>query len=243
MFEQQSPSEVQKAPVGPQQLQTPGGGCDSRHCELVPSGLRHDTGLQAAPWAQGSHGAGHCAGSQIRLLGQGWLVEHVVFVQASVGEAGSRQNPQLHDPVAELQLAFGTVLQPVGHAPLVLKHAAPWHSQQTGGATQVHCPERSSHFDPGGAVAGHDPVHAFEAGSRWQPRVVVVVLVLVVVVVVVVVVCPTTILLAGAHSIFGGPSAMGPSRPNWSCRITWVPLLKVARVAQFGVVQVFALIL
>ena len=78
----------------------------------------------------------------------------------------------------------------------------------------------------------------FASGSRWQPRVVVVVLV-----VVVVVVCPTTILLAGAQNIFGGPSGRGPSRPNWSCRITWVPLLKVARVAQFGVVQVFALIL
>jgi hypothetical protein len=49
------------------------------------------------------------------LLGQGWLVEHGMFVHASVGEAGSRQRPQLHAPVAELQLPFGTVVQPVGH--------------------------------------------------------------------------------------------------------------------------------
>lgn len=103
----------------------------------------------------------------MRLLGQGWLVEHGMFVHASVGEAGSRQRPQLHAPVTELQLPFGTVVQPVGHCPLVLKHAAPWHSQQTGGATQPHFPDgRSSHFDPGGAVAGQGPPHAFDAASK-----------------------------------------------------------------------------
>jgi len=48
MSEQQSESVVQKAPVGPQQLQlAPACGC--RHWELVPSGLRHETGLQLAP--------------------------------------------------------------------------------------------------------------------------------------------------------------------------------------------------
>jgi hypothetical protein len=41
-----------------------------------------------------------------------------------------------------------------------------------------------------------------------------VLVVVVVEVVEVVVVCPTTILLAGAQSIFGGPSARGPSEPN-----------------------------
>jgi hypothetical protein len=61
----------------------------------------------------------------------------------------------------------------------------------------------------------------FDSGSRWQPGMVVVVLVLVVVSVVdvsvvdvVVVVCPTTILLAGAQSILGGPSGTASSRPN-----------------------------
>ena len=58
--EQQSKSVVQKAPVGPQQSQVAPGSGDTRHCALVPSGLRHDTGLHvpAGCVLHGSHGAG-----------------------------------------------------------------------------------------------------------------------------------------------------------------------------------------
>jgi len=48
MSEQQSKSEVQKPPVGPQHLQLVApGGC--RHCPLVPSALRQGRGLHDAP--------------------------------------------------------------------------------------------------------------------------------------------------------------------------------------------------
>jgi hypothetical protein len=94
--EQQPKSEVQEAPGGPQQLQLliPGIG---RHWEVVPSGRRHGVGLHVVPCAQGSHGAGQWFGSQIRLPGHGWLVEHAMVVQPpGSGAAGSRQNPQPH---------------------------------------------------------------------------------------------------------------------------------------------------
>ena len=57
-------------------------------------------------------------------------------------------------------MAFGTVLQFVGHWPLVLKHGVPGaHSQHTGGATQSHFPEGSFvHCDPAGAVGGQGPL-------------------------------------------------------------------------------------
>lgn len=90
MFEQQSASEVQNPPGGPQQVQTPGAGCVSRHTELVPSGLRHGTALQAVPpWLHGSQGAGQLKGSQNVPTGQGWLVEHGTFEQNPL----SLQNP------------------------------------------------------------------------------------------------------------------------------------------------------
>ena len=143
-----------------------------------------------------------------------------MLVQAPAGPAfGSKQVPQPQCPSA-LQVEFGTVLQPVGHWPFVLKHASPEHSQQTGGATQPHFPVASfAHCDPGGAPAGQMPVQAFVAKSRWQMFGVVVVVVDVVVVVVtvvdvVVVVWPTTIFSTGAQSICGGPTGSGPSGPN-----------------------------
>ena len=90
MFEQQSKSDVQKAPVGPQQSQVcPGTGPDSPHWELVPSDLRHDTGLHCG-WGcvlHGSHGAGvggwHAV-SQYKPVGHAWPVEHGMFVQLVV---------------------------------------------------------------------------------------------------------------------------------------------------------------
>jgi len=58
-----------------------------------------------------------------------------------------------------LQVAFGTVLQFVGHWPLVLKHGVPGaHSQHTGGVTQSHFPLISWHCDPAGAVGGQGPL-------------------------------------------------------------------------------------
>ena len=77
MFVQQSKSVVQSAFGGPQQPQVCGAGPDTRHWELVPSGVRHGVGVHApGPCAQGSHGAGHCCGSQIKPLGQSLLAEH-----------------------------------------------------------------------------------------------------------------------------------------------------------------------
>jgi hypothetical protein len=176
--------------------------------------------LQAAPCAHGSHGAGHWLGLQNSGAGQGWLVEHGMVVHAPAGPAfGSKQVPQSQCPAA-LQFEFGTVLQPVGHWPFVLKHAAPGHSQQTGGATQPHFPVESfAHCDPAGAVGGQEPVHAFVAASRWQMMGVVVVVVddvvvVTTVVVVVVVGRPTTTLSAGAQIICGWPTGSGPSDPN-----------------------------
>jgi len=104
-----------------------------------------------------SHGLGQWNGSQIRLLGQGLPVEHGMFVHVPA----SMQSPHSQCPVAELQDAFGTVLQPVGHWPLVLKHAAPGHSQHTGGTTQSHFPDVSLvHLAPGGDAGGQGPVQS-----------------------------------------------------------------------------------
>ena len=117
----------------------------------------------------GSHGAGQFNGSQTRLLGQGWFAEHGRLVQpAGSGAAGSRQKPHAQCPVA-LQVAFAKVLQPcaVGHCPLVLKHAAPGHSQQTGGGVQPHFPVVVSltHCDPVGKLGGHGPVQPTSGSS------------------------------------------------------------------------------
>jgi len=71
MSEQQSKSVVQNALVGPQQLQLAGAGPEKRHWEFVPSGRRHETGLHAAPWSHGSHGAGHWFGLQNSGAGHG----------------------------------------------------------------------------------------------------------------------------------------------------------------------------
>lgn len=110
--EQQSASEVQNEPAGRQQLQPER--ASDRQAEVAPSGVRHDTGSQAAFWTQGSHGAGQRAGSQVRPPAQGWLAEHGMVEHDSVGDAGSRQNPQPHVPEA-LQLALGIVLHIAGH--------------------------------------------------------------------------------------------------------------------------------
>lgn len=238
MFEQQSKSLVQKPPVGLQQLQLCGAGPESWQCAAVPSGRRH-AALHADPCAHGSHGAGHWFGLQKSGAGHAWLVEHGIVVQAPFGPAvGSKQVPQSQCPVA-LQLAFGTVLQPVGHWWLVLKHAAPGHSQQTGGAAQAHLPgATSAHCDPAGAVDGHPPTQAPVAGENWQTRVVVVVDVEVVVVVVVDAL--TTILSAGAQIICGWPTGTFCSVPNWSRRITWMPFGKAVSFEQSPLGQVFA---
>ncbi len=126
----------------------------------------------------------------MKPLGQGWFAEHGRFWQP-VGEAGSRQNPHPHWPVLELQAAFGSVAQDAGHGLLVSKQtgpAVPVHWQHTGGRTQSHLPGPVwRHCEPGGAVAGHGPVHPLAAALKWQRIVVVVVVVVCVIVVDVVV--------------------------------------------------------
>jgi hypothetical protein len=66
--------------------------------------------------------------------GQGWFAPQGMEVHT----AASWQKPHSQWPVAALQAASATPVQPCGHCPLKSKHPAPGHSQHTGGATQSH---------------------------------------------------------------------------------------------------------
>jgi hypothetical protein len=244
--EQQSESDVQNEPAGPQQLHVVWPAC-CRHCEIVPSGRWHWL-VHGTDWPahESPQGLGQSCGSQVVPAGHGWFAEHGTFEHAPL----SMQNPHVHAWVAGSQSAFGTVTQFAGHGLLLSKHCEPdevVHWQHTGGGMQSHFPGPvCRHWDPGGALGGHGPTQPLTVGdeSKWQMMVVVVVLVVVLVVVVVVVVlCPTTIFSAGAQISFGLPTGTFSSCPNWSRRLTWMPFAAAARVAHAGLVQVFALIL
>ena len=108
------------------------------------------------------------------------------------------------------QTAFGTVVQPVGQAWLVLRHAGGvtfGHSQHTGGVTQSQKFGASSvHVAPG---VEQPPAQPPTAALNWHLIVVVVVLLLVVVVVDVVVVVGMPDFLAGVHRSWALPNFSG----------------------------------